>query len=165
MEMIDLYDDNKQLMGKQVSRDIYPLPEGNVLLVHLCIFNSKGEMLIQHRSTKKRRYPGWWDASAGGFAKSGETSEQAVIREAEEELGITDLEGMGFAVCARIPMCFDDFYYIQKDYDLDKLVLQPEEVTEVRWASKEELLEMQKRKEFVDYNLPLMNDLFRCVGK
>ena len=42
------------------------------MVVHVCIFNSKGEMLIQKRADDIVRWPGYWDVSVGGGASAGD---------------------------------------------------------------------------------------------
>ena len=59
-------------------------------VVHLHVFNSRGEVYLQKRPEWKDIQPGKWDTSVGGHIDYGETPEQALIREVREELGITD---------------------------------------------------------------------------
>jgi isopentenyldiphosphate isomerase len=56
--------------------------------VHILVCNSKGELLLQKRSSSKRIQPGKWDSSVGGHLMPGEAYEEAACREAGEELGI-----------------------------------------------------------------------------
>ena len=58
------------------------------MVVHIEIFNDKGEIFLQKRSETKDLYPGLWDTAVGGHVGAGEKPEEAVLREAEEELGI-----------------------------------------------------------------------------
>ena len=55
--------------------------------VHVWIINTEGEFLIQKRSANKKKFPNMW-SMMGGAVLSGETSEEACIRETDEELGI-----------------------------------------------------------------------------
>ena len=76
-EIIDLYDVDRQLTGKTTTRGVH-LEEGTYrMVVHVCIFNSKGEMLIQKRADDIVRWPSYWDISVGGGARAGDTSRQA----------------------------------------------------------------------------------------
>ena len=64
------------------------------MVVHVCIFNGLGQMLIQQRSPEKTIWPELWDVSIGGGVDAGETSRQGAVREVGEELGY-DLDLIG----------------------------------------------------------------------
>ena len=59
-------------------------------VVHLHVFNSKGEVYLQRRPKWKDIQPGKWDTAVGGHIDYGETPEEALHREVREELGITN---------------------------------------------------------------------------
>ena len=66
---------------------------GSMLLhpvVHLQVFNSKGELYLQKRPAWKDIQPDKWDTAVGGHVDLGESVDQALKREVQEELGITD---------------------------------------------------------------------------
>ncbi len=58
-------------------------------VVHLHLFNSKGEIFLQKRPAWKDIQPDKWDTSTGGHVDLGESIGQALKREVGE-LGITD---------------------------------------------------------------------------
>jgi isopentenyldiphosphate isomerase len=57
-------------------------------VVHLHLFNSRGELFLQKRVKTKDIQPGKWDTSVGGHVSHGETIFEALFREVREELGI-----------------------------------------------------------------------------
>ncbi len=59
-------------------------------VVHLHVFNSKGEIYLQYRPHWKTVQPDRWDTACGGHISYGESVEDALRREVREELGITD---------------------------------------------------------------------------
>lgn len=66
---------------------------GSMLLhpvVHLHLFNTRGELFLQKRPEWKDIQPGRWDTAVGGHIDFGEDTLSALRREVREEIGITD---------------------------------------------------------------------------
>lgn len=61
--------------------------------VHLNAFTAAGELLVARRAAHKQIDPGLWDNLVGGMVPAGESDEQALAREAQEEAGL-DLAGL-----------------------------------------------------------------------
>lgn len=61
-------------------------------VVHLHLFDSLGQMYLQHRPVWKDIQPDKWDTAVGGHVEYGETVENALHREAMEELGLKTFE-------------------------------------------------------------------------
>ena len=59
-------------------------------VVHLHVFNSAGDIYLQYRPHWKTVQPDRWDTACGGHIAYGESVEEALRREVQEELGITD---------------------------------------------------------------------------
>lgn len=114
------------------------------------IMNTKGEILLQQRSATKKLWPNKWDVTVGGHVEAGEFGRQALLRECKEELGI-DLNDsdIRFLVSSTsvynkdgyINNHYDECYLIFKDIDLTKLNLQEKEVADVRYFSKDEIID------------------------
>jgi mutator protein MutT len=89
-ERFPIVDEEGRVVGSATRGECH---SGSKLLhpvVHLHVFNSRGEVYLQKRPEWKDIQPGKWDTSVGGHIDYGETPEQALVREVREELGITD---------------------------------------------------------------------------
>ena len=163
-ERLDIYNENRERTGKIIERkEAVHLSSGEYrLIVHVCIFNSCGEMLIQQRQAFKNYFPNQWDITVGGAVMAGETSAQAGERETFEELGINiSLKNRHPSVSLNFSEGFGEVYLIEKDdIDLDKLTLQYEEVRSVRWATKEQIFSMIDEGTFIPYNKGIIEMLF-----
>jgi isopentenyldiphosphate isomerase len=142
-EIWDLYDKNRNLTGRK-HRRCDPLESGEYhLVVHVCIFNSKNELLVQRRQPWKTGWPDMWDLSVGGSAVTGDDSQKAAERETKEELGIDiDLSDERPHFTINFKHGFDDYYMITKDVEISELQLQADEVQDAKWVNKDELQQM-----------------------
>ena len=88
-ELFPIVDERGNILGS-VSRA--HAHDGTKILhpvVHLHLFNSKGELYLQHRPAWKDIQPDRWDTATGGPVDFGENIEQALMREVSEELGVS----------------------------------------------------------------------------
>lgn len=161
MEYWDQYDKERCKTGRLIQRGKALGSEDLHLVVHICIFNLKGEMLIQRRQKSCRSYSGMWDLSAGGSAIAGETSWQAAQRELMEELGYqADLSRERPYLTMNFLHGFDDYYFIEDEVNLHNLNLQKEEVMDVKWASSQEIIQMMAQGRFIPYHETFVQFLF-----
>lgn len=153
MELWDIYDENRMKTDQQIERG-QKVPAGFYhIIVHIALFNSKGQMLIQKRQQSKKGWPGLWDISAGGCVKAGESSRQGAARELEEELGLPDCrELMHRILTIEFEGGMDDIYILKKDLEVTDFTLQKEEVSEIKWADMREIAEMIDGGSFVPYH-------------
>ena len=88
-ELFPIVDESGRVIGSATRGECH---SGSKLLhpvVHLHVFNSKGDIYLQKRPEWKDIQPGKWDTAVGGHIDYGETPEEALHREVREELGIT----------------------------------------------------------------------------
>lgn len=88
-EMLPLVDSQGNIVGSATRGECH---SGSHLLhpvVHLHLFNSRGELYLQRRPDWKDIQPGKWDTAVGGHIDLGEDVMAALLREAREELGLT----------------------------------------------------------------------------
>lgn len=161
MELVDLYDENRVPLGKTAERYGKKGPGELRVVVHVCLFDSHGRLLIQRRTENKRIWPGLWDVTVGGGVDAGETTRQGAEREVREELGYAlDLSGLRPSVTVNFAGGFDDFFIAVRDLDINALSLQADEVSAVRWVTLDELLAMVEDGSFIPYPKSFLQFLF-----
>lgn len=92
IEYFPIVKEDGKVTGKATRKECH---SGSFLLhpvVHLHVFNSKGQLFLQKRALNKDIQPGKWDTSVGGHVNFEENITNALKRETGEELGITDFE-------------------------------------------------------------------------
>lgn len=88
-EQLEIVNDRGEVIGLASRAEMHGNPSLIHRVVHILVFNRKGELLLQKRSLKKDVAPGRWDTSVGGHVGVGEDLLFSAGREMEEELGIT----------------------------------------------------------------------------
>ena len=161
MELRDLYDENKKLTGEKIYKG-QDVPKGRYYItVVVFIQNSKNEFLLQKRVKKK---DGKW-ATTGGHPVSGETSKQGIITEIKEELGI-DIpeENIKLFKTIKTEDDFVDIYYLKEDIDINKIKIQKEEVSNVKWVTINDIEKMIKEGEFSASHREFFEDCIKYLN-
>lgn len=140
-ELFPVVDEDGNILGSITRGEAH---NGTKILhpvVHLHVFNSKGELYLQHRPAWKDIQPDKWDTAVGGHVDLGENVEQALKREVSEELGINDFtpESLGHYV-------FEgprerELVYVNKTIYDGEVCPNDEELAGGRFWSQEEILE------------------------
>ena len=161
MELFDLYTADRVKLDRTMVRGD-AVPEGCYrIVVHVCIFDPEGRMLIQQRQPFKEGWSNMWDITVGGSAIAGDTSRTAAERETREEIGLDiDLTDVRPSLTLYWEHGFDDSYLLTRELDPASLHLQYEEVQTVRWATRAEIHRMIDDGEFIPYEKGLIDLLF-----
>jgi isopentenyldiphosphate isomerase len=91
-EYLEIVNEKGEIIGYAQRSEIHGNPSLMHKVVHVLVFNRKGDLLLQRRSQKKDVAPGKWDTSVGGHVEAGEDLLGSCKREMQEELGITEFE-------------------------------------------------------------------------
>lgn len=152
-EFFDVLNEKGNFIGKTESREKCHKEGLWHKAVVVFIINSKNQVLLQRRSPNKRMWPNMWDVTAGGHVLAGEFGFEAIIREAKEELGIelnkNEMTFLGSSISTNnkadiINKHFNEYYIVNKDLDETRLTLQKEEVSEVKWIDKNDIIQKIK---------------------
>jgi isopentenyldiphosphate isomerase len=116
-------------------------------IVRIMVEDGQGRILLQRRSANMKLFPGYWDHSAGGHVDEGMTYQIAAVQEVTEELGIVrpKLEEVGYYYSehragGRKLNNFSKVYHVRLAKPI--IMYEPEEVSEVRWFTRNELEEL-----------------------
>lgn len=86
-ELVVIVDPQNNITGSATRRQMRAegLPHR---ATYVFVFDSKGRLYVQRRTTTKDVYPGYLDLAAGGVVLAGESYEVSAERELAEEMGI-----------------------------------------------------------------------------
>ncbi len=125
------------------------IPERDIYRVSaLWIRNSRGDILLAQRAFTKSHNPGEWGSAVAGTVDEGETYEENIIKEAEEEIGLFGYE-FEKAMKTRSPGTphnyFTQWFTFSIDEPVEFFTIQEEEVADLRWFGEKELREALAR--------------------
>ena len=145
-ELWDLYDKDGNRTGEIWERrhgNYRNIPDGRYHLVSdILVQHTDGTFLLTKRDINKDVYPGYWEASAGGSAQTGESPEECAKRELFEETGLIcdSFEVINKTFSERSHSLVYSFLAIVSG-DKNAVVLQDGETTGYKWVSSAGLLE------------------------
>lgn len=151
MEILDVLDENGNLIAKRERVDDGKnLLDGEFnLVVHVWIMNSNGEFIITKRSMNKKNRPNIWEIT-GGCILSGERSIDGALREVKEELGIElDIDNAKYFSKVKRDKRLVDIWFFKQDFDIKDIVIEPKEVSEVKFVKLEEIISLIEQDLFI----------------
>ena len=161
MELLDVLDEYGNNKGKTIERG-QPLAEGEyILIIDVWIINNSGKLLISKRAPDVRPDPDKWQPTTGCVIAS-EDSITAALRETKEELGITLNPQKGKMLRRFIswPGAIIDVWLFYQEVKISAITLCPNEIVDVKWASKEVVKSLYKNNDFIRYGkLPYMEHI------
>ena len=156
MEHWDLYNEKRELTGRDHIRG-EEIPDGYYhLVVHVWIRNKKGKYLISQRSADRPSFPLNWECVGGSVVK-GEDSLAGALRETLEEVGVALSPQRGKLVRSVTGRVVDgvkfsdivDIWLFEYDGEADLDKATTKEVAQVKWMTKEEIKELFDRGDLV----------------
>ena len=159
---IQIVNENDKLIGHKERSQVHET-EDIYRASCLWIENSIGEILVAQRALTKSNDPGLWSIAVSGTIDEGETYESNVVKEAEEELGITDIKPT-FVTKFFQPVprkMFAAVFSLVYDAPLEDFVPQQDEVAQIAWVTKQDLLgSFTENPEQYVPSMPVFIDMF-----
>ncbi len=157
-EQLDLVDEEDTVIATITRTRAHEEGLKNIRAVNAFIRNDQGQLWIPRRSANKRSYPLGLDMSVGGLVMSGETYEQALIRETMEEVGI-DLTKTPYRFLFKLTPhehgmnAFQQVYEIMSNEEPD---YNKEDFCEAFWLSPQGVLDLLASGEDSKADLPIL---------
>ena len=149
-EIFDVLDENGEFTNQvEIREECHKKGLWHKAVVVFILSMDNKKVLLQQRSATKKLWPNLWDLTAGGHVLTGELGYQSAIRETKEEIGIditkSDLEFIGASRSENISgniinRHFNEYYIVHKDLDINDIVLQEDEVQDIKWIDKDEVI-------------------------
>ncbi len=158
-ELLDIVDKHDNVISRKRRSEIYREGLKCFRVVNAFLLNSQRKIWIPRRSADKNIFPLCLDMSIGGHVKSGETYEEALRRESEEELSLNtdeaDCSLSGYLSPYKNGVsAFMKVYEIRTDETPD---YNPKDFTEFFWLTPREVLEKIEKGE------PAKSDLSKLI--
>ena len=173
-ELIDILDEHTgEKTGKTISKKEAHKTGVWHGSIHILIINTNHDKtLLQKRCELKDLYPNTWDIAVGGHISAGEDDITAAKRELEEELGLNssqyELEFVGKTTeklnnNGVISNEWVSIFVVYSDINVNNIVLQEEEVSEIKWCSKAELNDFIKNENIIPHKreYELLNEILK----
>ncbi len=114
----------------------------------LWITDTNGKILLARRAFNKKHDPNKWGPAVAGTVEKGETYEENIIKEAEEEIGLKDIKPIT-GIKKRRKTKYNYFaqeFLLTLSAGFNDFKVAEDEVAEVKWFSEEELRKELKEK-------------------
>ncbi len=168
-EYLDLYDQNRNPLGRTVARGT-PIGQNEyIVAVGIWVINDRNEILVTRRALTKRFMPGKWENPAG-HVMAGEAPTEAIIRELHEETGLAATpESIHFLGTATVWPYFGDNYCVRLNADISEVVLCEGETIDAKWVSIDAFERMAETGEMASSVIEHMDAyrdaFYRAVGR
>ena len=149
VEYFDVLTSDRKPTGRKLLRGT-PLGENDYRnCAEIWVFAPDGRLMVTRRHQDKSDYPLYWECTAG-LVRAGETTLQAILREASEEIGVKFRESDIKLLLTKLThRNFVDIYTAVTDQK--EFILQPDEVIDYRFVTKDELIKMNEDGIFVPF--------------
>ena len=156
-ELIDVYTENKELTGQVVKRGSFLQPGQFMLYTLAIIENGQGSILITQRSQDKHWAAGWWEVTGGGVS-AGQGSQESMVREIAEEVGLNATGKVGEPIYSYMNIDAEhgdnyivDIYHVRMDFNASDVTLQDSEAVDFKLVSWKDIESLNEQGIFLHF--------------
>ena len=134
-----MVDEKGKVIGQTPRSQVH---NGSKLLhpvVHLHVINRNKAILLQKRPNSKLIQPGKWDTAVGGHISANETLEQALRKEAFEEMGLKDFNAKLYNTYKWESEIEAELVYMFVTFEYKNYRVHSDEVDEARFWTKNQI--------------------------
>jgi len=162
-ELLDLVDDQGNVLEVVLRSEAFKRKVKNFKIVLAIPSDVSGRLCVGRRALHKKWNPGAL-SFAGGCVRSGETYEQALVRELEEELSL-DLRCNNYSCLAELTPGRDNFPAYTGVYKVDipsanDIIFNEDDFSEILWLRPDELYAALEKGDCACRNLPILLEKF-----
>jgi isopentenyldiphosphate isomerase len=160
-EWVPLVDEKGQITGQAPRSQVH---NGSKLLhpvVHMQVINNNKAVLLQKRPASKLIQPNKWDTAVGGHISAGETLEEALRKEAFEEIGLKDFSAKLLKIYRWESEVEAELVYLFTTHDYKSYHVHSDEVEEARFWTKNQVEKQIGQNVFTpnfEYEFELLKD-------
>ena len=140
-ELITIVDETDTPIGVKPREELTPSDIYRVS--SLWVFNSAGEYLLAQRSANRKQHPLAWQSSAAGTVEEGESYQDNILKEAQQEIGAI-ISPDNLIPLPKQLVKENYAYYVQRyltrlDKKLEEFTIQEEEIQALQWIAATEI--------------------------
>lgn len=141
-ERVAVLDEKSNIIGYKSRNDL----TDNDCWQTVCVWveNNDGQVLLQQRAFDRKINPGMWTNAVIGTVTGDDTEDDTALRESQEEIGLTGFElqkTKRLRYKATFGWRWAQGYKIVCEWPLEKFTIQKEEVVQLAWVDKKQLLQ------------------------
>lgn len=137
MELEDLYDKKINKLNKTIRRRVDEIPEGCYVMMSYVLIKNNNKYLLEQATARSNNTL----AIPGGHVLAGEDGLTGLKRELKEELNLENVtvEHLDTIIYPYNSYIFN-IYLIEDDIDINSIEFDSNEVVNINWYTKEEIL-------------------------
>jgi isopentenyl-diphosphate delta-isomerase len=154
---LDLVDEGDNVIGEVMKKEANNNPSLWHREIRVILYDTKGRVLLQQRSFKKKVYPGAWAETCAGHVPAGKTYEETAYQELREELGFDTELKLAEKTLVRMPNETHFAAWFIGRYQGEKIVVAKDEIEQIKFLGKEEYKDFIKQVGMMEISDKMIN--------